>query len=226
MAGDQFEQRVQRAVARFHVLAGIAIATRSVQNGEIELFVVGIERNEQVEHFVQNFHRAAIRTVDLVDDDDGLQPQRQRLAGDELGLRHGPFGAVHQQDHAVDHAEDTFDLGPEIGVSRRVDDIDADVVPFDAGAFGKDGDPAFFLQIVGIHRAFFHPLVFAERAGLAEQLIDQGGLAVIDVCDDRNIAQLCGHGENRLSVERVQMDRRLVLAKRRILCSAAISRAA
>ena len=57
----------------------------------------------------------------------GLQAQRQRLAGHELGLRHRAFGRIDQQDDAVDHRQDALDLAAEIGVAGRVDDVDADV---------------------------------------------------------------------------------------------------
>ena len=137
----------------------------------------------------------AVGAVDLVDDDDRAQPQRQRLAGDELGLRHRAFGAVDQQDHAVDHRQDALDLAAEIGVAGGVDDVDAGALaalggrPFDRGALGEDGDPALLLEVVRIHRALFDALVVAEGAGLAEQLVDEGGLAVIDVGDDRHVAE-------------------------------------
>ena len=61
--------------------------------------------------------------------------------------------------------------------------------PFDAGAFGEDGDPALLFEVVRIHRPLLHALIVAEGAGLAEQLVDQGGLAVIDVGDDRHVAE-------------------------------------
>ena len=193
VVGDHLEQRLQRAVARAVVFAGIAVAAAGVEHREVQLLVVGIEADEQVEHLVQHGLRATVRPVDLVDDDDGLQAQRQRLAGDELGLRHRSLGAVHQQNDAIDHGQDALHLGAEIGVAGRVDDVDARrlpvVLPLHAGALGEDGDAALLLQVAGVHRAFLHALVLAEGAGLAEQLVDQRGLAVIDVGDDGDIAQ-------------------------------------
>ena len=191
---DQLEQRLEIAFARMLVLACIAVAARGPQAGEVELVVIRIEIGEEIEHFVEHFLRARIAAVDLVDHDDRAQAQRKRLAGDELGLRHGAFGAVDQQDDAIDHRQDAFDLGAEVGVARRVDDVDAGAVPFDAGALGENGDPAFFFQIVRIHRAFFDALVVAEGARLAEELVDKSGLAVVDVGDDRHVAQVAGHG--------------------------------
>ena len=174
---------------------GIAGAAAGVERREVELLVIGLEVEEQLEHFVEHFGGAGVGAVDLVDDDDRLEAERERLAGDELGLRHRPFGGVDQQDDAVDHRQDALDLGAEIGVAGRVDDVDVGGLavwrrPFDRGAFGEDGDPALFLEVVRIHRPLFDALVVAEGAGLAEQLVDERGLAVIDVGDDRHVAQV------------------------------------
>src|SRR6185503_10255847 len=42
---------------------------------------------------------------------------------------------------------------------------------------------------VRIHRPLLDTLIVAEGAGLAEQLVDKGRLAVIDVGDDRHVAK-------------------------------------
>ena len=64
------------------------------------------------------------------------------------------------------------------------------VVPVDRGQLGEDRDPALFFEVVRIHRALFDALVVAEGAGLAEKLVDERGLAVIDVGDDRHVAEV------------------------------------
>ena len=193
MIDDRLEQRRQVALARFGAFRGIAAAARGVEDREVELLVVGLERQEQFEHFVKHFGGARVAAVDLVDDDDRLEAERERLAGHELGLRHRAFGRVDEQDDAVDHAQDTLDLAAEVGVARRVDDVDARrilaLTPFDRGALRQDGDPAFLFEVVRIHRALLDALVVAERPRLAEQLVDEGGLAMIDVRDDGDIAQ-------------------------------------
>jgi len=77
-------------------------------------------------------------------------------------------------------------------VAGGVDDVDAGVLPLHRGSFGEDGDTALTLQIVGVHRALGDFLVFAEGAGLLEQAVDQGGLAVVDVGDDGDVAEVHG----------------------------------
>ena len=73
----------------------------------------------------------------------------------------------------------------------------------DGAVLGQDGDAALALQVVAVHHALGHLLVVAEGAGLAQQLVDQRGLAVVDVGDDGDVAKFAGHGaypdrENRV----------------------------
>ena len=189
MADDEIKQRLQRAFAGGRILADVTAAARTVENREVQLLFGGLKRHEQVEHFVQNLIRAAIGTVDLVHHHDRAQAQRQRLAGDELGLRHRSFGGVHQKNDAIDHGEDALNLAAEVGVARRIHDIDTGVAPGNGRALGKNGDAALALQIATVHRALFNALVVSERARVAEKLIDQSGLAMIDVSDNCDVAQ-------------------------------------
>ena len=86
---------------------------------------------------------------------------------------------------------------PKVGVARRIDDVDAAVLPVEGGDLGQDGNAAFAFEIVRIHGALGHFLVLAERAGLGQQPVDQRGFAVVDVGNDRNVAQV--HEAPRLS---------------------------
>ena len=171
-----------------------ALLGRAVDDREVELLVGGVERGEEVEHFVDDFGRPRVGLVDLVDADDRLEADLQRLADDEFGLRHRPFGGVDQHDRAVDHRQDALDLAAEIGVAGRVDDIDAHVLPHDRGRLGENGDAALALEIVRIHDPLGDALVLAERARLLEQPVDERRLAVVDVGDDGDVAKLHGVG--------------------------------
>ena len=93
----------------------------------------------------------------------GFSPIFSALDTHELGLRQRTFGGVDQHQRAIDHVEDALDLAAEIGVARRVDDVDAGALPEDRGHLGENGDAALALEIVGIHRALGHPLVLAEE---------------------------------------------------------------
>ena len=139
-----------------------------------------------------------VRPVDLVDAEDRAQAHLQRLGQHELGLRHDAFLGVDQQDAAVHHAQDPLHLAAEVGVAGGVDDVDAGLarlaVPQNAGALGQDGDAALTLLVVGVHRPFGRGFVGAEHAGLGQQLVDEGGLAMIDVRDDGDISHVHGNG--------------------------------
>ena len=166
---------------------GRAGPARGIEERRVELLVGGLEVDEQAQHLVVHPERLGVGPVDLVDGDDGPEPERQRLPGDEPGLRHRPFGGIHQDQHPVHHPQDPLDLAAEIGVARRIDDVDLDAVPAHRGVLGEDGDAPLPLQRVRVHHPLFDLLVGAERPGLPEHLIDQRGLAVVDVGDDGQI---------------------------------------
>ena len=130
-----------------------AVAARAVEHREVELLVGRVEVGEEVEDLVQHVVVALVGAVDLVDGDDRAHAALQRLGDHELGLRQRAFGGVDQHDDAVDHVEDALDLAAEVGVARRVDDVDARVLPDDRRALGEDGDAALALEVVGVHRA-------------------------------------------------------------------------
>src|SRR5262249_10902525 len=145
-----------------------AVAPGGEQGREIELSLARIESREQVEDLVVDLKRPGVRAIDLVDDDDRPQSLAERLADDKLGLRHRAFGGVDQYQDPVDHAENALDLAAEIGVARRVDNIDPDIPPDDRGAFGQDRDPALALELVRIEGPFDYLLVGAKGAALAQ----------------------------------------------------------
>ncbi len=64
--------------------------------------------------------------------------------------------------------------------------------PDDRGHLGENGDAALALEIVRIERALGHALVLAKRAGLLEKPVDEGGLPMVDMGDDGDIAKLHG----------------------------------
>ena len=137
--------------------------------------------------------RAAARPVDLVDHHDGLEPEGQRLAGDEARLRHRTLDRIHQQQHPVDHRQHALDLAAEVGVPGGVDDVDARAAVLDGAVLGEDGDATLALDVVRIHDALAHALMRGEGAGLLEQAVHEGRLAVVDVRDDGDVADRAVH---------------------------------
>src|SRR5690606_5940570 len=118
-------------------------------------------------------------------------------------LRHRAVHRVDQYQHRVDHRQHALDLAAEVGVPGGVDDVDAPylarlrVGPADRGVLREDGDAAFLLDVVAVHHAIGDHGAFVQGAGLLEQLVDEGGLAVVDVGDDGDVAEAFdGHDGN------------------------------
>ena len=62
---------------------------------------------------------------------------------------------------------------------------------------GQDRDAPFTLEVVAVHDPLLEVFVSGEYTGLAEQFIYQGGLAMVDVGDDCDVANGACHGEER-----------------------------
>ena len=134
----------------------------------------------------------AVGAVDLVDDDDRPQALLQRFQRHEARLRHRTLDRVDEQQDAVDHAEHALDLTTEVRVAGGVDDVDARVPDLDGAVLGEDRDAPLALQVVAVHHPFVDVLVACERPRLDEQLVDQRRLAVVDVGDDGDVAEIHG----------------------------------
>ena len=178
-----------------------AVQRRRVDDGEIQLIFGGAELVEQLEGLVDDPFGPRAGPVDLVDDDDRCEAERQRLQRDEARLRHRAFDRVDQQQHAVDHPKNALDLAAKVGVPRRVDDIDLRVVVADRAVLREDRDAALALDVVAVHHPLADVLVLRERPGLHQQLVDERRLAVVDVGDDRDVAQCLGGRGHDNSVE-------------------------
>ena len=171
---------------------GPAVTRRGVHERKVELLVGRSQSVEQIEDRLVHGLGPGIRSIHLADRNDGPQAEPERLVHDEFGLRHRALGCVHEDEHAVHHAEHPFDLAAEIRVAGGVDDVDAHTVPVDRGALGQDRDAAFSFELAAIHGALLHRLVRPHRAALAQQSVDQGRLAVIDMGNDGDVAQVHG----------------------------------
>jgi len=141
-------------------------------------------------HPHQRLGGIGVGAVDLVDHDDRPQPDLERLAQHETGLRHRPLGGVDQKKTSVGHVQHPLHLAAEVGVARRVDDVDRHVAVADGRVLGQDRDALLTLQVVAVHDQRPHILVLAERVALLQQGIDQRRLAVVDVGDDRQVSNV------------------------------------
>jgi hypothetical protein len=115
---------------------------------------------------------------------------RERLAQHKTRLRQGALGGIHQKHDPVDHVEGALDLAAEVRVAGRIHDVDLGPPVHDRRILGHDGDALLALEVQAVHHPFGHLLVIAEDAALPEHGIHQRGLAVVDVGDDGQIAQI------------------------------------
>ena len=172
-----------------------AAAGARVENREVDLLLGRVEIDEQVVDLVQDFlERASGRSI-LLMTTIGVSRRSSALRSTNRVCGQRPLGRVDEQQHAVDHRERPLDFAAEIGVARRVDDIDEHVLVVDGGVLRQNRDAALALEVRVVHRALGDPLVRAEDAALVQQRVDQRGLAVVDVRDDGHVApKRVGHG--------------------------------
>ena len=70
------------------------------------------------------------RTVDLVDDNDGLNTLTEGLPEHSLGLNAHTLDGVDDDESTVSDTEGSSDLGREINVTGRVDQVDKEVLAY------------------------------------------------------------------------------------------------
>ena len=73
---------------------------------------------------------------------------------------------------------------------RRVDDVDFGAVPAHGAVLGGNRDTALPLQVHAVHHAFGDDLPLPEHAAVAEHRVHERGLAMVDVGDDRGVANV------------------------------------
>ena len=76
-----------------------------------------------------------------------------------------------------------------------VDDVDLLPAEPDRRVLGQDRDPLLALEIHRVHDALRNVLVLAEAPALPEHRVDQRRLPVVDVGDDRDVAQIVTVGD-------------------------------
>src|SRR5690606_18575799 len=76
---------------------------------------------------------------------------------------------------------------------RGVDDVDVRALVFNGTVLGQNRNAALFFEVIRVHDPFRNRLIFAEGAGLTQQLVDQGSFTVIDVGNNGDVAQGASH---------------------------------
>jgi hypothetical protein len=125
----------------------------------------------------------------------------QGLAQNESCLRHRPLKCIDQKQNTIGHFQNAFDFPAEIGMARRIDDIDFIFGALGIGVvngtvFTQDCYAAFPLQGIGIHdeavlaTGEFIKLLRPKHPRLVQKLIHQRCLAVVNVGDYRHITNI------------------------------------
>ena len=137
--------------------------------------------------------------VDLVDEDQRRDVEPLERAEQERRLRLDALDRRDDEDRAVEHAEDALDLGDEVGVAGRVDEVDREVADEERGDRGPDRDAAFALEVerVGLGGAGVDAADVVDGAGGEEESLGEGGLTGVDVGEDSEIER--AHGASCLA---------------------------
>ena len=145
---------------------------------------------EALFHHLHRHEEIGSDLVHLVDEDHARHAVFVGLTPDGFGLRLDALIGVEQGDGAVEHAQGALDFDGEIDVARRVDDVDALVVPIGGGRGRSDGDAALLLLLHPVHggSAVMHLAELVALAGIVEDALGRRGLAGVDMRHDPDIA--------------------------------------
>ena len=156
---------------------------------------------EQLGHLLGDALGLGAGEVDLVQARDQLEPgvDRQVRVGDRLRL--DALAGVDDQQRALARGQRARHLVGEVDVAGRVDQVQlvglavALGVVEHAHRLGLDRDPALALELHRVEQLSAHR-AGVDGVGQLEDAVGQRRLAVVDVGDDREVADvgLVGHG--------------------------------
>ena len=83
-----------------------------------------------------------------------------------------------------------MDLAAEVHVAGRIDDVDLHPAVGHGRVLRHDRDAPLAFEGVAVHDSLVDLLVLAEDVALLEHAVHERGLTVIDVSDDRDVADV------------------------------------
>ena len=138
--------------------------------------------------------RLGRRQVDLVQHGHHLDALLDRRVAVRDGLRLDALRRVDDQQRAFARGERARHLVGEVDVTRRIDQVE--LVRFavarpvrQCGGLRLDRDPALALEVHRVEHLRFH-LAIGQAAAPLDETVGQRRLAVVDVRDDREIADV------------------------------------
>ena len=126
--------------------------------------------------------------VYLVYANDYLVIELKRTLENESRLRHRTLSRVNEKNNTVDHLEHSLDLAAEVGVSGGIDNIDLNVLVVHRSILCKNSDASLLLDIIRVHYSRNGLLIFSVYTALLEQSVNERGLTVVNVRNDRNVS--------------------------------------
>ena len=149
--------------------------------------------------------RVGGRQVDLVDDRHDFKSGVDGEVGVAEGLCLDALRRIDDEQRALAGRERAGDLVVEVDMTRGVDEVHL-VGPavigliFHADGARLDGDAALALEVHVVEQLLLH-LADGDRLALLQQAVGKGGLAVVDMRNNRKIANLLTifHVESSLS---------------------------
>ncbi len=132
--------------------------------------------------------------VDLVDHrDDGQVVLHGHIeVGQGLGLH--PLGGVHHQEHPLAGGQGPAHLVGKIHVARGIDEVEVVLHPVfgfirEGDGVALDGDAPFPFDVHGVQK-LVPELTFPHHTGVLDQPVRQGGLAVVNMGDNAEVANV------------------------------------
>ena len=149
---------------------------------------------DHILHLLGHLVRVGAGQVDLVQDGHQLQIMLQRHVGvgQRLGLH--TLGGIHHQNGTLTGGQTAADLVGKVHMARGVDEVElvglavlGSVVQ--GNGAGLDGDAALPLDVHVIEDLILHGAL-VHALGQLQNTVRQGGLAVVDVCNDAEISDV------------------------------------
>ena len=131
-----------------------------------------------------------LRQVDLVHERDDLEVVLDREIRVRQRLRLDPLRCVDDEQRPLAGLQRARHLVREVHVTGRVDQVQLVPLPEHAHRLRLDRDPALALELHRVEQLLLHVAV-GDRIGELQDAIGQGRLPMVDVGDDREVADVC-----------------------------------
>src|SRR5258706_11864817 len=93
---DRLEERLDAGAGVFELPGSGSSAAGSVEDGEIQSFIISAELDEEIEDLVEHFMRAGVGAVGFIGHHDRAKLMPESFFENEASLRHRTFGRIDQ----------------------------------------------------------------------------------------------------------------------------------